>query len=106
VSRVEIVKLVHGWGTVPADGSDGLLVHTSLLSALQTRAERNEGLTPPFDFWLIDGVKVAEPHAQGGILGTTADILLNGKKVLRMSQLSYDHLTDPNTPIKPVKFTR
>lgn len=106
MSRVEIVKLVHGWGIVPADGSEGLLVHTSLLSALQTRAERNEGLTPPFDFWLIDGVKVAEPYPQGGILGTTEDIPLNGKKVLRMSKQSYDHLTDPNTSIQHVRFTR
>ncbi len=106
MSRVEIVKLVHGWGTVPADGSDGLLVHTSLLSALQTRAERNEGLAPPFDYWLVDGLKVAEPHPQGKILGTVADIQLAGKKALRMSQQSYDHLTDPNTPTKPISFKR
>lgn len=106
MSRVEIVKLVHGWGTVPADGSNGLLVHTSLLSALQTRAERNEGLTPPFDYWLVDGKKVAEPHAQGRILGTTTEVSLNGKKALRMSQMSYEHLTAPNTPTKPVRYTR
>ena len=106
MSRVEIVKLVHGWGTVPADGSEGLLVHTSLLSALQTRAERNEGLTPPFDYWLVDGDKVAEPHVQGKVLGTTAEIPLDGKKALKMSQLSYEHLTNPNTPTKPIRFTR
>ncbi len=106
MSRVEIVKLVHGWGTVPADASDGLIVHTSLLSALQTRAERNEGLTPPFDYWLVDGDKVAEPHVQGVILGTTADIPLDGKKALRMSQMSYEHLTAPDTPTKPMRFTR
>lgn len=62
--RSDIVNEAHGWGTVPANGSAGLLVQTSLLSALQTRAERSEGLTLPFDFWLIDGVKVAEPHSQ------------------------------------------
>ena len=106
MSRVEIVKLVHGWGTVSADGSDELLVHTSLLSALQTRAERNEGLRPPFDYWLVDGERIAEPHPQGKILGTTADIPLAGKKILSMSQLSYDHLTDPKTPTKPISFTR
>ncbi len=106
MSRVEIVKLVHGWGTVPADGSAGLSVHTSLLSALQTRAERNEGLTPPFDYWLIDGLKVAEPDRRGKILGTIADIPLACKKALRMSQQSYDHLTDPNTPTNPRSVLR
>ncbi len=106
MSRVEIVKLVHGWGTVPVDGSNGILVHTSLLSALQNRAEHNEGLTPPFHYWLIDGDKIAEPHAQGRIIGTTAEFPLDGKKVLRMSQRSYDYLTDPNTPTKPLSFKR
>lgn len=104
--RVEIVKLAHGWGTVPADGSSGLMVHTSLLSALQTRAERNDGVAPPYDYWLIDDCKVAEPHARGRIIGTTADIPVQEKKVLRMSQLSYDHLTDPNSPSMPISFSR
>jgi hypothetical protein len=94
MKRVEIVRLVHGWGTVPANGSSGLLVHTSLLSALHTRAERNDGLLPPFDYWLIDGVKVAEPIAGGRIIGTTSDTSIKGKKVLAMSQMSYDFLTD------------
>ena len=106
MGRVEIIHLVHGWGTVPADGSSGLTVHTSLLSALQTRAERNDGMSPPYDYWLIDDSKVAEPHAGGRIIGTTADISVVDKKVLRMSQLSYDHVTDPNTPTKPISFTR
>lgn len=106
MGRVEIINLVHGWGTVPADGSSGLTVHTSLLSALQTRAERNDGMSPPYDFWLIDGSKVAEPHARGRIVGTTADIPVVDKKFLRMSQISYDHLTDPNTPTQSISFTR
>ena len=107
MGRVEIIKLVHGWGTVPADGSNkSILIHTSLIGALHTRAERNEGLTPPFDYWLIDGTSVAEPHAQGRIIGTISDVPTDGKKLLRMSKLSYGHLTDPDTPNNPMSFTR
>ena len=106
MGRVEIIHLVHGWGTVPADGSSGLMVHTSLLSALQTRAELNYGMFPPYDYWLIDESKVAEPQARGRIIGTIADTPVAGKKVLRMSQLSYEYLTDPNTPTQPISFTR
>ena len=106
MALVEIVRLVHGWGTVPADGSSGLLVHTSLLSALQTRAECNDGVHPPFDYWLIDGVAVAEPHINGRVIGTTSDTPIEGKKVLRMTRLSYEYLTDPTRPSSAISFTR
>lgn len=93
MGRIEIVQLVHGWGTVPADGSNGLLVHTTLLSALQHRAEVNEGISPPYDYWLIDNQHVAEPSPSGRIIGLVAEVPIDGKKVLRMSRMSYEHLT-------------
>ena len=80
--------------------SNGGLVFSSLadeaaLDALYATVEVNEGLKPPFDYWLIDGCSVWEPSADGQCLGELPDFpIATGMKVLKMSLLELKLLQD------------
>lgn len=89
---VDVIQLAHGWATVDVRDSGKIMIHKELINALKRRSEINDGMTEPYDYWLIDGVLIWEPIIKGNFLGTTNEIDIKGKSVLRMSQSSFDHL--------------
>lgn len=89
---VDVVQLVHGWATVDIGKSGGILIHKNLIDALRRRAEINDGMLEPYDYWLIDGLTVREPMVIGEVLGTIDSIDIKSKSILRMSQNSFEHL--------------
>jgi TPR repeat protein len=57
-----------------------------ILGALQTSAEFNNNLLPPFDYWLVDELSVFEPRIFGRLLGKLPEFMIApGMKALKMS---------------------
>jgi hypothetical protein len=66
-----------------------------LLGALETSAEFNDDLLPPFDYWLVDGISVFEPSISGRLLGKRPEFrIAPGMKALKMSAWDFQVLRD------------
>lgn len=66
-----------------------------LLGALDTSAEFNDDLLPPFDYWLIDGITVLEPNISGRLLGKLPEFrIAPGMKALKMSTWDFQALRE------------
>jgi hypothetical protein len=87
-SEEEALDALHN-GTIRFSSADD----DDVLGALYATAEVNEDLTPPFDYWCVDGTLVREPSPAGAILGRLPDFSIpEGKKVLRMTGQEFEYL--------------
>ena len=66
-----------------------------LLGALETSAEFNDDLLPPFDYWLVDGIYVYETSISGRLLGKIPEFRIGpGMKALKMSAWDFQVLRE------------
>ncbi len=91
---VDVVQMVHGWATVGVGRNGSILLHKHLIDALKRRAEINDNMMEPYDYWLIDGLTVREPSLDGKVIGTVAEIEIKDKSILRMSANSLEYLIE------------
>ncbi len=89
---VDVVQMVHGWATVGVGRNESILLHKHLIDALKKRSEINDGMSEPYDYWLIDGLTVREPKINGKVLGNIETIDIKNKSLLRMSDNSFQRL--------------
>ncbi len=93
---VDVIQLAHGWATENKNGPERgrILIHKKLIDALIRRANINDNMYAPFDYWLIDGVSIREPKPNGRDMGSISEVSIKGKSVLRMSDSSFQYLSN------------
>jgi hypothetical protein len=58
-------------------------------------AKINHGISPPFDYWVVDGTWVFEPNICGQLIGGVTEVQIqNGEKVLNITQEQFDLMRD------------